>query len=120
MQHSPEIERLVDLSVKLAQEKNHEYVLTEHLLLAMLRHAPFKKCLDAYGVEVQQFDAELDAYLESLVNLIKPVAATPKKTAALERVFNRANVQVMFTGRKQMTTIDLYLAIMAETNSHAH
>jgi ATP-dependent Clp protease ATP-binding subunit ClpA len=120
MQNSPEIERLVDLSVKLAQERNHEYVLTEHLLLAMLRHAPFKKCLDIYGVEVQQFDTELAAYLESLVNLIKPVAVTPKKTAALERVFNRASVQVMFTGRKQITTIDLFLAIMAETSSHAH
>jgi len=29
-------------------------------------------------------------------------------------------VQAMFTGRRYMTTIDLYLSLMAETNSHTH
>jgi ATP-dependent Clp protease ATP-binding subunit ClpA len=35
-------------------------------------------------------------------------------------VFNRALTQVLFTGRRQVVTIDLYLAIMGETNSNAH
>jgi ATP-dependent Clp protease ATP-binding subunit ClpA len=39
---------------------------------------------------------------------------------ALERIFNRVHVQVMFTGRRLVTTIDMYLSIMTETNSHAH
>ena len=120
MQHNPEIEQIVDSAVKQAVERNHEYMLTEHLLLAMLRHAPFRKCLEKFGVEVDQFDEELSAYLDSLVNLVKPNVESPKKTAAIERVFNRAQVQVMFTGRKSMTTLDLYLALMAEFNSHSH
>ena len=120
MQHNPEIEQIVDSAVKQAVGRNHEYMLTEHLLLAMLRHAPFRKCLEKFGVEVDQFDEELSAYLDSLVNLVKPNVESPKKTAAIERVFNRAQVQVMFTGRKSMTTLDLYLALMAEFNSHSH
>jgi ATP-dependent Clp protease ATP-binding subunit ClpA len=44
---------------------------------------------------------------------------TPRKTNALERVFNRALTQVLFTGRRIVTTADLYLAIMGESNSHA-
>jgi ATP-dependent Clp protease ATP-binding subunit ClpA len=44
----------------------------------------------------------------------------PRKTNALERIFNRALTQVLFTGRRVITTIDLYLAIMSESNSHAH
>jgi ATP-dependent Clp protease ATP-binding subunit ClpA len=121
MQNNPEIEHVIEQSVKIAKEKSHEYVTTEHLLLSLVRHAPFRKTLDAYGVEVDMFDAELNAYLDSLVNLVKdePTLA-PKKTQALERMFNRANVQVMFTGRRTLTTIDLYLSIMAESNSHAH
>jgi ATP-dependent Clp protease ATP-binding subunit ClpA len=35
-------------------------------------------------------------------------------------VFNRALTQVLFTGRRQVVTVDLYLAIMGETNSNAH
>jgi ATP-dependent Clp protease ATP-binding subunit ClpA len=121
MQNNPEIEQLVDQAVKIARTKQHEYVLTEHLLLAMIQHAPFRKVIEKYGVEVDMMEAELDAYLNSQMNLvnIKP-DLQPRKTQTLERIFNRANVQVMFTGRRTMTTIDLYLSIMAETNSHAH
>jgi ATP-dependent Clp protease ATP-binding subunit ClpA len=121
MQNNPEIEQLVDQAVKIARTKQHEYVLTEHLLLAMIQHAPFRKVVEKYGVEVDTMESELDAYLNSQMNLVnsKP-DLQPRKTQTLERIFNRANVQVMFTGRRTMTTIDLYLSIMAETNSHAH
>jgi len=121
MQNNPEIEYVIEQSVKIAREKQHEYVLTEHLLMALIRHVPFKKTLDAFGVEVELMDQELDLYLDSLMNLVSvDPNLQPRKTSALERIFNRANVQVMFTGRRTLTTIDLYLSIMAETNSHAH
>jgi ATP-dependent Clp protease ATP-binding subunit ClpA len=121
MQNNPEIEQLVDQAVKIARTKQHEYVLTEHLLLAMIQHAPFRKVVEKYGVEVEMMEAELDAYLDSQMNLVKTKAdLQPKKTQTLERIFNRANVQVMFTGRRSLSVIDLYLSIMAETNSHAH
>jgi ATP-dependent Clp protease ATP-binding subunit ClpA len=121
MQNNPEIEHIIESAVNLARLANHEYVTSEHLTLALLRYAPFRKCLDAFGVEVDQFDTELTDYLNSLTSLVaKTPDQHPKKTQTLERLFNRANVQVMFTGRRSMTTIDLYLSLMAETNSHAH
>ena len=121
MQNNPEIEQLVDQAVKIARTKQHEYVLTEHLLLAMIQHAPFRKVVEKYGVEVEMMEAELDAYLDSQMNLVRDRAdLQPRKTQTLERIFNRANVQVMFTGRRALSVIDLYLSIMAETNSHAH
>jgi ATP-dependent Clp protease ATP-binding subunit ClpA len=120
MQNNPEIEQIVDSAVKLAQTKRHEYVLTEHVLLAMIRHVAFRKVLEKYGTDVAMFEQELDAYLDSLVNLIKDQDVQPKKTNALERCFNRALTQVLFTGRRSITTVDLYLAMMSETNSHAH
>ena len=121
MQHNPEIESIVDQSVKIARNLQHEYVTTEHLLLAMLRHPPFRKTLDGFGVEVDQMDSEIEQYLISLVSLVsKDPDVQPKKTTALERLFNRANVQVMFTGRRTMSTVDMYLSIMSEGNSHAH
>ena len=121
MQNNPEIEHIVDQAVKIARDKHHEYVITEHLLLSLIRHAAFRKTLDNFGVEVDQMDQEVNVYLDSLKNLVKPgEQVQPRKTQTLERLFNRANVQVMFTGRRTLTTLDLYLSIMAETNSHAH
>jgi ATP-dependent Clp protease ATP-binding subunit ClpA len=121
MNPNAEIELIVEQAVKIAREKSHEYVITEHLLLSLIRHAPFRKTLDRFGVEVTQMDQEVNAYLDGMIALVNSDSdLQPKKTTALERLFNRANVQVMFHGRRTLTTLDLYLSIMAETNSHAH
>ena len=120
MQNNPEIEQLIASAVKIARDKQHEYVMTEHVLLSLIRYSPFRKVLEKYGTEVAMLETELDAYLDSLVSLVKVNVGQPKKTNALERVFNRALTQVLFTGRRSVSTLDLYLAMMAENNSHAH
>jgi len=120
MQNNPEIEAIVEEAVRIARDLKHEYVLTEHLLLALIKHAPFRKVLEKFGVAVDILETEIQAYLRSLVNLInEDPNLQPRKTQALERLFNRANVQVMFTGRRSMATVDLYLSIMSEAHSHA-
>lgn len=120
MQNNPEIQQVVDAAVNIAREKHHEYVLTEHLQLAMIRYEPFRQVLEKFGTDVAQFDQEVDAYLTSLQSLIKPGDVSPRKTNALDRMFNRALTQVLFTGRRSVTMLDLYLSIMGESNSHAH
>ena len=121
MQNNPEIEQIVEAAIKLARAKSHEYVLTEHVLLSMVRFQPFTRVLETFGTEVAALDADLDQYLDSLVSLqTTKTDYQPKKTNALERCFNRALTQVLFTGRRTITTLDLYLAMVAESNSHAH
>jgi ATP-dependent Clp protease ATP-binding subunit ClpA len=121
MQNNPEIEMIIENAVKIARQKQHQYVMTEHILAALLQHEPFCKVLIKFGVDVENFALELNAYLDSLQNLRSSNAdVQPRKTNALERVFNRAMTQVLFTGRRSLTTIDVYLAVMGETNSHAH
>jgi ATP-dependent Clp protease ATP-binding subunit ClpA len=120
MQNNHEIEQIVDAAVKIARDCKHEYVLTEHVLVALLRHLPFRQVLEKFGTDVVRMEQEIEAYLASLANLITNKDVQPKKTNALERVFNRALTQVLFTGRRTITTVDLYLAMMSENNSHAH
>ena len=121
IQDNPEIDAIIEGAVQIARTWQHEYVLTEHLLLSLVRHDPFRKTLSKYGCDVAMLETELCGYLDSLQNLVRARAdLTPRKTAALERVFNRALTQVLFTGRRQVVTVDLYLAIMGETNSNAH
>ena len=120
MQNNPEIEQIIDSAIRLARDLSHEYVMTEHVLLALLRYNPFHRVLEKFGTDVVMFDTELEAYLKNQAALVTGKDAPPKKTNALERVFNRALTQVLFTGRRSVSTIDLYLAMMAENNSHAH
>ena len=120
MQNNPEIEQIVDNALRLARDLSHEYVMTEHVLLALLRYNPFRRVLEKFGTDVVMFDTELEAYLKNQAALVTAKDTPPKKTNALERVFNRALTQVLFTGRRSVSTVDLYLAMMAENNSHAH
>jgi ATP-dependent Clp protease ATP-binding subunit ClpA len=121
MQQNPEIEAIIEFAVNLAREKNHQYVVTEHLLMALICHQPFQKVMAKFGIDVDKMASELNGYLDSLTSIhTRDSDTVPKKTHALERIFNRALTQVLFTGRRHVTTGDLYLAIMSETNSHAH
>ena len=119
MQNNPEIEQIVDAAVRIARDKKNAYITVEHVLLAMVRHAPFRKTLEKFGTNVTLLEGDVDAYISAQSNHSKDPADQPKKTNALERLFNRALTQVMFTGRRQVVTLDLYLSMMTETNSHA-
>jgi ATP-dependent Clp protease ATP-binding subunit ClpA len=119
MQTNPEIEQILSQAQRLARIKKHEYVTVEHLTLALVRHGPFAATLDQYGVAIDLLDKDIEDYIDSQVHLINDRGVEPRKTAALERIFNRALTQVMFSGRRLILTLDLWLAVMAETNSHA-
>ena len=123
MANSPEIENIIEQAIAFAKQRRHSYCTVEHLLLALISYAPFKKCLDGFGVEVEAMIQEISAYLDSLKAIESTLPAEdiqPKKTNSLERLMNRSVTQVLFTGRRQVTTIDLYLSIASEGNSHAH
>jgi ATP-dependent Clp protease ATP-binding subunit ClpA len=122
--HSVEIESIIEQAIAFAKDRNHQYCTVEHLLLALVKHVPFKKCLDNFGLDTENFSREIAEYLDNLRAIQVAVEpgqeVAPRKTNSLERVINRSVTQVLFTGRKAVTTIDLYLSMLSETNSHAH
>lgn len=122
MNNSPEIESIIEEAIIQAKERRHQYVTIEHLLLSLITHTPFKKCLDGFGADTENLIKEVSAYLDSLHAIVDKTSEEvhPRKTNSLERTMNRSVTQVLFTGRRQVTTIDLYLSISSEGNSHAH
>ncbi len=124
MTNSPETEAIIEQAIMFAKDRKHQYCTIEHLLLALVSHTPFKKCISSFGADTGALINELGAYLDSLTAIVAKVEpdveVNPRRTNALERVMNRSVTQVLFTGRKQVTTIDLYLSIATEANSHAH
>jgi ATP-dependent Clp protease ATP-binding subunit ClpA len=127
MMHSnPEIEVIINNATELAKKHNHEYVTLEHLFLSIIRFQPFKDLLSKFGVDVDGLDNDLEGYImkqsgyiNKRPNVDDSDESGPKKTHALERVFNRALTQVLFSGRDHIQIVDLFLSLTAETNSHA-
>jgi ATP-dependent Clp protease ATP-binding subunit ClpA len=121
MKNSPEIDAIIEVAIKLAKERLHKYCTVEHLALALVSHPPFKKCLSHFGAEADMLIADITSYIDSLHSIVTDAdPLEPRRTNSLERVMNRAVTQVLFTNRNQITTIDVFLSIIAEGNSHAH
>ena len=120
IQPNPEIEVIVNNASESAKNLNHEYVTVEHLLLAITQHEPFGELLSNFGADLPGLQKDLTEYLNTqtyLTTEVEPVK--PRKTHALERVFNRAYTQVLFSGRNHMQVLDLYISIFSETNSYS-
>jgi ATP-dependent Clp protease ATP-binding subunit ClpA len=121
MRSNPEIEQIIAIACDLAKDYKHEYVTLEHLLISLIEYKSFNKLLVDYGVEVDELLRDLYDYIGKQDHLVKPNVEniTPLRTHSLERVFNRAFTQVLFSGREEMLPIDLFLSISQEPNSHA-
>lgn len=121
IQANPEIEVIVASSTENAKAQNHEYVTLEHLALALVSYKPFNQLLANFGADVVGLQQELTAYLSMQHYLISkdPAYKVPRKTHSLERVFNRAFTQVLFSGRNTMQVLDVFVSLASENNSFA-
>jgi ATP-dependent Clp protease ATP-binding subunit ClpA len=115
-----DIDKIVKAAREYAKQLNHEYFQVEHLLHSLMHERNFNALLEELGIQTETLIDEIEAYLEAVPFLAnEELQDDPKKTASLERVFNRAFTQVIFSGRQQISLIDLYLSITNETHSHA-
>jgi ATP-dependent Clp protease ATP-binding subunit ClpA len=121
MKSNPDIEQIIAKACIIARDYNHQYVTLEHLLVALVEFDSFNRLMTEFGVEVEELIRDLYDYLgkqDSLIDLANN-ESVPQKTHALERVFNRAFTQVLFSAREMMEPIDLFLSISQEPQSHA-
>lgn len=120
MQTNPEIELIVQAATNNAKAQQHEYVTLEHLALALVSYEPFTKLLSDFGIDTVGLQRDFTEYLGSQHVLISkdPEYDMPKRTHALERVFNRAFTQVLFSGREDMQVIDVFISIASESHSY--
>jgi ATP-dependent Clp protease ATP-binding subunit ClpA len=120
IQHNPEIEVVISNATEAARRHNHEYVTVEHLAYGLITFKPFNTLMSDFGVDANALVNDLEDYLQRQTYIVSnDEDNVPKKTHSLERVFNRAFTQVLFSGRNYVQIIDVYLSIANEHNSYA-
>jgi ATP-dependent Clp protease ATP-binding subunit ClpA len=114
------IESVLDKAMEYASERSHEYVVLEHLLLALLNEKEIQSLITDVDGDIEQIMVDCMEYLDSkLKDIVVESSDAPRKTAALERAFNRAVTQVIFSGRKKLTIKDIFVSLLSEKNSYA-
>ena len=119
-QNDPKIEALVERLFALTRGYKHEYVTLEHLLAVLLETTEVEDILYDIEKDPKFIRDNLIHYLENEVDsLLVEEDFQPKKTAMLERVFNRAFTQALFNGRNKLDPRDLLISILTEEHSPA-
>ena len=116
------LENIFENAVKEAEKRRHEYVTIEHVLLSLIKDNSIGTVLHDFKVNVGALIKDVEDYLDTKCNDIitkgkEPM--TPRKTASLERLMNRAFTQALFQGRQDVTSIDILISIFSEKKSYA-
>jgi len=116
------VEKMVERAVAIANDNNHEYVTLEHILLSLLHEKEVNELILSIGGQPAKIKTDVIQFLGDPA-LKKPEALKdipPKRTAVLNRTFQRAMTQLMFSGRNELTNEAVLISILSEETSHAY
>ena len=114
MKPQKEIEQLLQQATKIANSHNHEYMQSEHLLYAMLNNEEFANVIAEYEVDLVDFTNDLKQYIKTKIPVCNKKLDTVKKTQSVDRIFNRALTQVLFSGREKISFYDIFVSMLGE------
>ncbi len=117
---SKELEVTLNKAFKNAQEKRHEFITVEHLLLELLDNSASEVIMRACGCDLQSLNAQLTEYLDETMSLIPlGVQREAQPTLGFQRVLQRAVFHVQASDKKEVTGANLFVALFSEQDSHA-
>ncbi|MCB9091281.1 MAG: ATP-dependent Clp protease ATP-binding subunit ClpA [Halobacteriovoraceae bacterium] len=140
-----ELEIIFNKAIRLANEKRHEFLTLENVLLAMLNDSLVSNVLTECGAKLDRLQKNLEVFLgddknfsilsedeikelneKQFVNehlrkiaLENGVRYQPEISLSLQRVIQRSALHVQSSGKKSIQAINLLVAIFSEKESHA-
>ena len=117
------MEHIVSSASTEASNRGHEYVTLEHVLFILLNNEQVRQLCLGVGGDLKTLDSDLEEYLNNTdYNGLKSEGGstgTPRPTTSVERVLQRAFTQVVFTGREEITELDVLISLCSEKESQA-
>ena len=102
---------------KIANNKRHEYVTPEHLLLASLKNKRFLEAIKGCGGDAQKLTGNLNDYLDKYVSKVEGKDA--KESFGMENILFIATQQAVFSGKNKIDLEHIISALYELENSYA-
>ena len=120
---SPELEHILQLLYREARNARYEFISLEHLLLVLIEEdAAVPNVLKLCGADLKVLSEQLAASVAENTpqipdHLLDTVETQP--TLGFQRVIQRAMVHTQSAGKAAVEPLDILVAMMSESESHA-
>ncbi len=115
---SKDLEKTLSFAVQLAHDARHEFVTTEHLLLALLDNNSALMVLQACLADIEQLRADLSLHLaDNIESLGQDIDLKTQPSIAFQRVLQRAIVHVQGSGKTEVEGENVLIALFSERDS---
>jgi ATP-dependent Clp protease ATP-binding subunit ClpA len=116
----PELEISLQLAVLEATRRRHELTSVEHLLYALLHDDATSQAVAWAGADLDQLRSRLDLFLETdIERLPEGRDLEPGPTLGFRRVVQQAVLQVMRSGKEEVSGAHVVIAMWEEADSFA-
>lgn len=123
-------QKILESAIELAAQKNHEYVTLEHILFELLNDLKIQEIMGACSIQRNELENDLSQYLKNQspkvqVNTSDAKSLQPKLneppqiTLAIQRILQRAIIQVQSSGQPLVEPEHLLIALFEERESYA-
>src|SRR6185437_15930049 len=121
-------EAVLNLAVRYAVDRDHEYFTLEHVLWALLVEEAVLETLRACGSDIGELKQDLEKFLDSEIPKAQPDSSSggtgegtshPVATLSIQRLIQRALFQVQSAGKDEIQPIDLLVALFQAKESYA-
>jgi ATP-dependent Clp protease ATP-binding subunit ClpA len=142
---SQKLEQILNRSIKRANEKRHEFLTLENVLLSMLEDEAVSEVLTDCGANLMDLSKDLTNFIneDSNFSLLSPdeiqdlnrkqfgndqlrevarengILYQPEISLSLQRVIQRAAIHIQSSGKKSIQAINILVAMFSEKESHA-
>jgi ATP-dependent Clp protease ATP-binding subunit ClpA len=142
---SQKLEQILNKAIKRANQKKHEFLTLENVLLSMLEDETVIEVLSDCGANLGDLKKDLSEFLDESSNFsllseeeiqdlnrkqfgndqLREVAKEngimyqPEISLSLQRVIQRAAIHIQSSGKKSIQAINLLVAMFSEKESHA-
>jgi ATP-dependent Clp protease ATP-binding subunit ClpA len=142
---SQKLEQILNRAIKRANEKRHEFLTLENVLLSMMEDETVTEVLTDCGANLSDLRKELAKFIDddSNFSLLSPdeiqdlnrkqfgndqlrevarengIFYQPEISLSLQRVIQRAAIHIQSSGKKSIHAINILVAMFSEKESHA-
>jgi len=117
---SSELEFCLNEAFQKARDQRHEFMTVEHLLLALLDIPRIHEVLKACGSNIPELRRQLVEFIDEQTPLLDVDDETEvQPTLGFQRVLQRAVFHVQSSGKKEVSSVNVLVAIFSEKQSQA-